>query len=271
MNRIQAAGARFFSSAMAGFFFTNAWYSLVTRLDKNAEATLMNYGYADLDGAEITLEPRDEANRFPIQLYHHVASRAEVRGKDVLEIGCGRGGGASYVAGYLGPRRYVGLDINKHAVAFDRAFYERQKNLEFVVGDAHAIPFDDGTFDVVLNVESSHHYRDLGRFLREVYRVLKPGGVFLMACFPRQNEPSLLRETLRRSGFVCTFEEDIAPNVTRALERDSARREAAVLRVCPAPLRTFGREFAGTKSSKLYESFASGSRPYLNFVLQKPA
>jgi SAM-dependent methyltransferase len=264
-------GARLFSSAIAGFFFTDAWYSLVTRLDKNAEATLMNYGYADLDGAEIALHPRDEPNRFPIQLYHHIASRAEICGKDVLEIGCGRGGGASYVAGYLDPRRYVGLDINKHAVAFDRAFYKAQNNLEFVAGDAHAIPFADGTFDVALNVESSHHYRDLGRFLREVYRVLKPGGVFLMACFPRRNGAASLRETVQQSGFACTLEEDITPNVIRALERDSPRREAAVLRLCPAPLRTFGREFAGTKGSGLYESFASGALPYFNFVLQRPS
>jgi ubiquinone/menaquinone biosynthesis C-methylase UbiE len=265
----ERASAQFFYSAIAGFFFTNAWYSLVSKLDKNADATLLNYGFADLNGDKIELEPQLEVNRFPIQLYHHVVSRASLRAKDVLEIGCGRGGGASYVARNLHPRRFVGLDINKRAIAFDQRFYKEQKNLQFIAGDAHAMPFREGVFDVALNVESSHHYNDMGRFLGEAHRVLKPGGSFLMACFPRKNEPSSLRESLSQSRFECTLEEDITPNVIRALELDSARREEAVLRLCPAPLRTFGREFAGIRGSKLYESFATGERRYLNFVLQK--
>jgi SAM-dependent methyltransferase len=270
-NTLDKASARFFYSSVAEVLFTNAWYSLVTKLDKNAEETFMNYGFAELDGAELTLAPRFEVHRCAVQLYHHVVSRATVRGKDVLEIGCGRGGGASYVAANLHPRRYVGLDINRTAIAFDRRFYREQKNLEFVAGDAHALPFAADVFDVAVNVESSHHYRDLGAFLGEVYRVLKPGATFLMACFPRKNELSLLREPLGLSRFDCVLEEDITANVLRALELDSARREEALGRLCPPPLRAFGREFAGVRGSELYESFASGKRRYLNFVLQKKA
>jgi SAM-dependent methyltransferase len=269
-DRLEDAGTRFFYSSLAGVLFTNAWYSLVTRLDKNAEAIVLNYGFADPGGEAIALDPRLERHRFGLQLYHFDASRGALPGKDVLEIGCGRGGGAAYLAAALHPRRYVGLDINKHEVAFDRRQYAQQRNLEFVVGDAHAIPFADASFDVALNVESAHHYRDLGGFLAEVYRVLTPGGRFLMATFPRENEPQMLRETVARSRFACVLEEDITPNVVRALELDTARREEAVRRLCPAPLRTFAREFAGTQGSKLHQSFASGRRCYLNFVLEKP-
>lgn len=266
---IENASTRFFYSAIAAKVFTNAWYSLVTALDKSGDATVMNYGFADLDGGRLALDPRYELHRYGVQLYHHVASRAELRGKDVLEIGCGRGGGASYLADAMEPQMYVGVDFNRRAVAFDRRNYAAQKNLRFVAGDAHAIPFPDARFDVALNVESSHHYSDLDRFLREVHRVLKPGGVFLMACFPRADEPSALRASVGRSEFMCTLDEDITANVVRALELDSPRREEALRRLCPAPLRTFGREFAGTRGSKLYESFASGERIYVNFVLRK--
>lgn len=274
MNRadpVRKAGARFFYSSVAEVLFTNAWYSLVTRLDKNGEETFMNYGYAEPGEAKLELSPRFEVHRWAVQLYHHVVSRAAIRDKDVLEIGCGRGGGASYVAANLHPRRYVGLDVNRTAIAFDRRHYGEQKNLEFVAGDAHALPFGGDVFDVAVNVESSHHYRDLAAFLSEVHRVLKPGGAFLMACFPRKNELSSLREPLGRSHFDCALEEDITANVVRALELDSERREAALGRLCPAPLRTFGREFAGVRDSELYESFASGKRRYLNFVLKKRA
>ena len=78
--------------------FTNAWYSLVAKLDNHGQETFMNYGYAELDGAAPPLPARFDVHRYAVQLYRHVVSRAELRGKDVLEIGCGRGGGASYVA-----------------------------------------------------------------------------------------------------------------------------------------------------------------------------
>jgi ubiquinone/menaquinone biosynthesis C-methylase UbiE len=163
---------------------------------------------AELGGAKLELVPRFEVHRCAVQLYHHVLSHASVRGKDVLEIGCGRAGGASYVAANLHPRRYVGLDINKTAIAFDRRFYAEQKNLEFVAGDAHALPFGGDVFDLAVNVESSHHYRDLGAFLGEVHRVLKPGGTFLMACFPRKNELSPLRVDVESA--VTIGERDVA-------------------------------------------------------------
>ena len=76
------------------------------------------------------LQPDDEAERYPIALYRHVATLAPVAGRDVLEIGSGRGGGASYVARYLKPRRMVGIDLSGKAVAFSKqATYHRQPTL----------------------------------------------------------------------------------------------------------------------------------------------
>lgn len=269
-NVLQRAGARFFYSRTAEALFVNVWYSLVAKLDRDGRETFMNYGYDALDGTEPALPERFAVHRYAVQLYRHAALCAGVQGKTVLEVGCGRGGGASYVAAELGPRRYVGLDVNATAIAFDRARYRDQPNLEFVRGDAHALPFADASFDAVLNVESSHHYRDLATFLAEVRRVLVPGGTFVMACFPRRNEMERLRGPLDRAGFELVLEEDVTANVVRALELDSARRVDALQRLCPAPLRTFGREFAGVRGSELYESFASGRRRYLNFVLRAP-
>ena len=63
----------------------------------------MNYGWASLDptASALTLRPEDEPNRYCIQLYHRVASVVDLCGSDVLEVGCGRGRGASYVMRYL--------------------------------------------------------------------------------------------------------------------------------------------------------------------------
>ena len=81
--------------------------------------TCMNYGYADLDNPKtIELKPEDEAERYGLQLYHQAASWANLKGKDVLEVGSGRGGGASYIARYLEPNSYVGIDLSEPGIQF---------------------------------------------------------------------------------------------------------------------------------------------------------
>ncbi len=58
--------------------------------------------------------------------------------------------------------------------------------LSFETGDAQAMPFADASFDIVFNVESSLNYPDFDAYLREVDRVLKPGGRFLIADYRRR-------------------------------------------------------------------------------------
>ena len=54
----------------------------------------MNYGYAPADTAPaLVLLPHDEVNRYPIQLYHFMAAKTDIKDKQVLEVGSGRGGG----------------------------------------------------------------------------------------------------------------------------------------------------------------------------------
>ena len=61
---------RLFKAPLMRRLFTNTWYSLVSNLDKQAAVTFLNYGCAYPDEEEIALEPVDETNRYPIQLYH---------------------------------------------------------------------------------------------------------------------------------------------------------------------------------------------------------
>ena len=55
----------------------------------------MNYGYFKKD-FNPDLNSLDEKERFPIHLYHHVSTQISLKGLKVLEVGSGRGGGASY-------------------------------------------------------------------------------------------------------------------------------------------------------------------------------
>jgi len=119
----------------------------------------MNLGYAPLDpdAERILLSDLDAINCHCIQMYHHVAGAIDLRGLDVLEVGSGRGGGASYIMRYLKPKSLTGIDISKKAVTFCNR-HHRVEGLHFLHGDAEALPFDDNTFDAIVNIESSYGY-----------------------------------------------------------------------------------------------------------------
>lgn len=128
----------------------------------------------------LPLDAADERNRYCIQLYHRTAAQADLSGRRVLEVGCGNGGGASYLTRTMRPASYTGVDLNQAGIAFCRKRHI-VPGLDFVRGDAQNLSFPDESFDAVLNIESSANYTSLSRFLAEVARVLRPGGHFLYA------------------------------------------------------------------------------------------
>ena len=64
-----------------------SWYETLVVLDRERDITFMNYGYSGLDTStnEISINDGEQANRYCIQLYHHVAAAIDLSGKDVVE------------------------------------------------------------------------------------------------------------------------------------------------------------------------------------------
>jgi ubiquinone/menaquinone biosynthesis C-methylase UbiE len=245
-----------------------AWYESIGFLDRERNLTFMNYGYSDPDLVESQLPLNDEekANRYAIQLYHHVTAAVDLRDKDVAEIGSGRGGGAAYLARHLKPRSMVGIDISQKAIAFCHKHYSEER-LSFVHGDAENIPLADNAVDAIINLESSHCYGSMTRFLNEVRRVLRPGGFFLFSDHRDQDRAPILREQLQRAGFKTMNETDITGNVVQALELDHDRKKELIRRKCPKFLLREAEEFAALKGTRAFESFKAGDSRYFSFVL----
>jgi SAM-dependent methyltransferase len=223
--------------------------------------SFMNYGYARNDAVA------DGAEGYCLALYRHLLEGVDLRGKRVLEVSCGRGGGAAEVASAFGPAQYIGVDISAQNLEIARRRFGDVPNLGFEEGRAEALPAKSASIDAVINVEASHLYDDPARFFAEVFRVLAPRGQFFYAdLFWSNSEP---QRFLREAGFRIATEEDITADVLRALELDSERRER-IVSAMPADLQENYRDWSGVKGYRAYNRFAAREWVYRAFRAERP-
>ncbi|MBC7853942.1 MAG: class I SAM-dependent methyltransferase [Pirellulaceae bacterium] len=258
----------FFSFSWLRKAYWKFWYPLLTRKTAKEPLFFLNYAYVESPPLELALEAEDEKDRPCIGLYHHVASQADLQGKDVLEVSCGHGGGASYVKRYLKPQKLTGLDLNAVGVELCRQHHQLD-GLEFVQGDAENLPFVDASLDVVMNVEASHCYPHFPRFLSEVHRILKPGGYFLYADFRFEKNRAAWEEAIAASPLTVVRTENISPQVLRGLDSLSDRSQKMVSKLLPRFLHWLGKDFAGTKGSRVYNALQSGNMVYRSYCFRK--
>lgn len=249
------------------------WYGKLAREIGARIWTFMNYGYLPPESApakNLLLKPEDEPDRLCIQLYEHVASPAPLVGAHVLEVGSGRGGGSSYIARYHQPAKVTGMDYSSEAVAFCQERHRAVSNLKFVVGDAEHLPFPAASFDVVVNVESSHCYGNVGKFLSEVARVLRPGCHFVFADLRGETEMDQLKEMLAKQSKWEQIEvEDITARVAAALEADDARKRAMINEMISPRLRPMFEQFAGVEGGKVSQGFQKRDLLYFRFAFRR--
>jgi SAM-dependent methyltransferase len=100
-----------------------------------------------------------------------------IAGRSLLDVGCGPGTITAEFAGRLAPGRVVGLDAAVDAItAAESHARDIHSAATFVRGDAFALPFDDGAFDITHTHQTLQHVGDPVAMLREMARVTAPGG-----------------------------------------------------------------------------------------------
>lgn len=101
-----------------------------------------------------------------------------LRGKDVLEVACMRGGGARYLVEVAGPRSYVAVDNVQENIDICHQRHTPHENLRFEVADAMALThhFQPESFDAILCVQAVASFDDVPRFVRDAKQLLRPGG-----------------------------------------------------------------------------------------------
>ena len=142
-------------------------------------------------------------------------------------------------------------------------------NLIFCVGDSEKIRFENESFDVVLNVESSHCYGNIPLFLAEVKRVLKPGGFFLWADFRLAEEMPVLFNCFLDSGLEKIREKNITKSVINALKKMSKERKEKIKKHVPRPIQPVFMSYAGIQGSEVYNSFIQNRLIYKSATFKK--
>lgn len=102
-------------------------------------------------------------------------------GKIVLDIGCGSGGITIALAQRHGAAQVTGFDVEAPVIerARERARLQGlEERVTFVQGPPGPLPFPDGSFDVVFSKDALVHVADKDALFAEIFRLLKPGGVF---------------------------------------------------------------------------------------------
>jgi ubiquinone/menaquinone biosynthesis C-methylase UbiE len=243
------------------------FYRIQTRLFSTDDVVFLNIGYEEDPPMALPLAECDEPNRFYIQLDHRMATQAELKDKRVLEVGCGHGGGASYLMRSLHPASYTGLDLNRAAVAFCRKRHNL-RSVDFVHGDAEKLPFPDQSFDAVINLESSAAYPHFSRFLAQVARVLRPGGHFLYADLRPRNSIAKWETALAEAPMRMLSQEVINAQVLRGLVKNKQRTMDLVSRL-PTGMHGIGREYSGLEGTGFYRAMQREKYLYRMYCFTK--
>ena len=108
-------------------------------------------------------------------------------GTTVLDVGCGIGGSSRILARDYG-FAVTGITISPQQVKRATELTPQELNAQFAVDDAMALSFPDASFDVVWSIEAGPHMPDKAVFARELMRVLKPGGVLVVADWNQRDD-----------------------------------------------------------------------------------
>jgi ubiquinone/menaquinone biosynthesis C-methylase UbiE len=204
----------------------------------------MNHGYYDLSTGYTNQE----------NLYYHLIKGIDVSGLDVLDVGCGHGGGLNLLYNKIGCKSATGIDISPENIDFCKKVYK--DSMSFFVGDAESLPFDNDMFDVVFNIESAHCYPNYQKFLSEAVRVLRPGGFFLSTDIlpglnTEQSEIFLIR---KNPDLEFISERDISYQVTESCRVDMKHSPSWIIRYV---------------AKEKFDKYSSGEMKHFSFIYRK--
>ena len=194
----------------------------------------------------------------------------------ILDVACGLGATTRHLSHYFPPSRIVGVNISERQLGTAK---DKLPASGFARMDAVSLGFQDSSFENIICVEAAFHFDTRAHFLREAYRVLKPGGYLVLSDILAQRWLSKLKSTATVRNLTVgldEYEQAYAAAGFREVQVVDATTEA-VSRLCK-----YHRRWCASRLGKSWDvrpvirlmlfdlALLAGTRQYLLVAAQKP-
>ncbi len=207
-------------------------------------------------------QPKTQRQFNLLHYFEFIARRIEGKGyRTALEVGCGRGTIGLYLNRYLGMNVTL-LDSSQDAVELARwNFTHWGGKGVFRIEDARALSFPESSFDVIATIGLLEHFEDYRPVLREMHRVLKPGGVLFSVNIPKKKSVQVLNSIFRsflrfgKTGLHKDyFRNTDTPGDFKCHAEEAGFKDVKVFYVNPFPLFTPIPAWAERALARLYRA-----------------
>ena len=166
------------------------------------------------EGYNLYASQYDEKKTFLDSFENNILGRffQELKGKKVLDVGCGTGRTISDLK--KAGANVVGVDPSEEMLKIAK---KKFSSVEMFAGEIENLPFEDESFDVVVTLFVIAHLKTLDKAFQEIYRVLKPGGVFIVSNINQKKAPVL---KMGREEFVIDSFYHMPKHVVEVLEEN---------------------------------------------------
>lgn len=136
---------------------------------------------------------KDELERY-LHIKRYELAKKYCKDGNILDLGCGLGWGTNFLSS---KGMVVGVDVDRETIKKK----DINTNTEFIVSDATNLPFRNKSFDTVVSIENIEHVQDQVKYIREVNRILKNNGVFIIST---PNEGNFINKLADKIGYKRT-------------------------------------------------------------------
>ena len=190
----------------------------------------MNYGYADLNKDQYpiiskNLLPAHSEWYYQSNLYIYLLSLVKLNYQNILDVGCGKGGGVSIYKEYYNFNSITGIDSNSNYIKYCN---KKLPEIKFINNDILNSPFNNNSFDIITGVQIVEYFNDnsdkLFSLFKEFKRILTSKGVLLLTIHQYNTKDfSLTKDIIENNGFYISKEIDISKNILYSLTIDLVR------------------------------------------------
>ena len=267
-----------FVKRMFGFgfhLFDLVAYEVLYRLSPARKHWFFNGGYLPLDPDYVSYP--EFAGEDHCAMMYHQAGHTQIKDldpqpKDILDVGCGQGGGIVYLSRLFPGASMTGTERSRSAVALARRRTAPFVPANIQKGHSNRLAFADRSFDLLISVGAPTYF-GLTLFVSEAARVVKDGGIISLSGGYRQGDHAQIADELRQAaadnGLDFISYRDITPHTFASLKADIPRREKELAKV-PWPFSLYAVKWADMPGSTEYNEYEHGLRADFAAVMRKP-